>query len=139
MAETSSGLHLGWYRMSRFHSLVYLLPELWRTLFTQPITVRYPFGPLELPPYFRGRVTIEPALCTGCGLCVRDCPAFALELERESRYKFKIIYYPDRCAYCGQCETSCQFGAVTLINQFIHATPDCDSLVQVIVERDDDA
>lgn len=139
MAEISFGLHLGWYRMSRFHSLVYLLPELWRTLFTQPITVRYPFGPLELPPYFRGRVTIEPALCTGCGLCVRDCPAFALELERESRNKFKIIHYPDRCAYCGQCETSCQFGAVTLINQFIHATPDCDSLVQVIVERDDDA
>ena len=139
MAETSFDLHLGWYRMSRFHSLVYLLPELWRTLFTQPITVRYPFGPLELPPYFRGRVTIEPALCTGCGLCVRDCPAFALELERESRNKFKIIHYPDRCAYCGQCETSCQFGAVTLINQFIRATSDCDSLVQVIVERDDDA
>ena len=64
--------------MSRLHSLVYLLPELWRTLFTRPITVRYPFGPLELPPYFRGKVTIESALCTGCGACVRDCPAFAL-------------------------------------------------------------
>ena len=125
--------------MSRLHSLVYLLPELWRTLFTQPITVGYPFGPLELPSYFQGKVTIEPALCTGCGLCVRDCPAFALELEQESRNKFKIIHYPDRCAYCGQCETSCQFGAVTLVNEFIRVTPDHDTLMQVIVERDDDA
>ena len=125
--------------MSRLHSLVYLLPELWRTLLTQPITVGYPFEPLELPTYFRGRVTIEQALCTGCGLCVRDCPAFALELERESRNKFKLIHYPDRCAYCGQCETSCRFGAVTLINEFIRVTPDRDTLMHVIVDRDDDA
>jgi len=125
--------------MSRLHSLVYLLPELGRTLFTQPITVRYPFGPLELPPYFRGQVTIEPASCTGCGACVRDCPAFALEMDRESRNKFKIVYHSDRCAYCGQCKTSCRFGAITLTNKFVHATPDRDTLVQVIVERDDDA
>ncbi len=125
--------------MSRLHSLVYLLPELWRTLFTQPITVGYPFEPLELPPYFQGKVIIEPALCTGCGLCVRDCPAFALELEQESRNKFKLIHYPDRCAYCGQCETSCRFGAVTLINEFIRVTPDRDTLMHVIVDRDDDA
>ncbi len=30
--------------MSRLHSLIYLLPELWRTLFTRPITVRFPCG-----------------------------------------------------------------------------------------------
>jgi formate hydrogenlyase subunit 6/NADH:ubiquinone oxidoreductase subunit I len=62
-----------------------------------------------LPPYFRGKVTIEPALCTGCGACVRDCPAFALELERKSdalnkaegskgREGFRLIHYHDRCA-----------------------------------------
>jgi len=130
--------------MSRLHSLVYLLPELWRTLFTRPITVRYPFGPLELPPYFRGKVTIEPALCTGCGACVRDCPAFALELERESdalspskgREKFRLIHYHDRCAYCGQCEASCRFGAIVLVNEFVQATPRRDALTQVVVERD---
>ena len=119
--------------MSHLHSLVYLLPQLWRTLFTRPITVRYPFGPLELPSYFRGRVVIDIDLCRGCGLCVRDCPAFALELERESdtlsplvlspalskvegkaegsksRDKFRLIHYPDRCAYCGQCQDVCRY------------------------------
>ncbi len=125
--------------MSRLHSLVYLLPELWRTLFTRPITIRYPFGPLELPPYFRGKVTIEPALCTGCGACVRDCPAFALELEHESdalskaegskgREGFRLIHYHDRCAYCGQCQDVCHQGAIRLTSEYVPAAADRDAL-----------
>ena len=35
--------------LSRFRSFTYLLPQLWRALFTRPITVRFPFAPLELP------------------------------------------------------------------------------------------
>ncbi len=132
--------------MSRFHSLIYMLPELWRTLLTKPITVGFPFAPAELPPYFRGKVVIDPTLCRGCGLCVRDCPAFALELERESgdlssskgREKFRLIHYHDRCAYCGQCEVSCRFGAITLTNEFVHAAHRREELVQVMVERDDE-
>ena len=126
-------------KTSRLRSLVYLLPELGRTLLTRRATVRYPFAPLELPPCFRGRVTIEPTLCTGCGLCVRDCPAFALELERENHDKFRLIHYRDRCAYCGQCEASCRFGAVTLISEFVGATSRRDALTQILVERDTQA
>lgn len=122
--------------MPHVRSLIYLLPELWHTLFTQRTTVRYPFAPLELPPCFRGKVTIEPTLCTGCGLCVRDCPAFALELERENRDKFRLTHYRDRCAYCGQCEASCRFEAITLVNEFVGATYRRAALTQVLVERD---
>jgi len=124
--------------MSRFLSPIYLLPELWRTLFTQPITVRFPFAPPELPARFRGKVIIDPALCRGCGLCVRDCPAFALELERESREKFRLILYYDRCAYCGQCEMSCKFGAITLNNESVHAASQRGELLEVMVEHDDE-
>ena len=130
--------------MSRLHSLVYLLPQLWRTLFTRPITVRYPFAPLELPSYFRGRVVIDIDLCRGCGLCVRDCPAFALELERESdtlsplvlskaegsksRNKFRLIHYHDRCAYCGQCRDVCRYEAIWLTSEYVPAAADRDAL-----------
>ncbi len=138
--------------MSRLHSLVYLLPQLWRTLFTRPITVRYPFGPLELPSYFRGRVVIDIDLCRGCGLCVRDCPAFALELERESNAlsplvlshalskvegkaerskghdKFRLIHYPDRCAYCGQCQDVCRYEAIWLTSEYVPAAADRNTL-----------
>ena len=120
--------------MPRLHSLIYLLPELWRTLFRRPITVRFPFAPVELPPYFRGKVTITPALCRGCGLCVRDCPASALKLERESPEKFRLIHYHDRCAYCGQCEASCNYGAIVLTNEFTSATADRRALREEFAE-----
>jgi len=116
-------------------SLAHLLPELVRTLFGGRVTVRFPFAPLELPAYFRGKVVIRPELCVGCGLCVRDCPAFALELVRESREQFRLIHYHDRCAYCGQCEDSCRQGAIVLVNEFVPATSRRDTLAQVAVER----
>jgi formate hydrogenlyase subunit 6/NADH:ubiquinone oxidoreductase subunit I len=141
--------------MSRLHSLVYLLPELWRTLFTRPITVRYPFGPLELPPYFRGKVTIEPTLCTGCGACVRDCPAFALELERESdalskaevlalskaegskgREEFRLVHYHDRCAYCGQCQDVCRQEAIRLTSEYVPAAANREALREVFYKNE---
>ena len=125
--------------ISRLHSLVYLLPQLWRTLRTKPTTVRYPFSPLELPSYFRGRPDIDESLCRGCGLCVRDCPAKALELERSSRDEFRLVLHLDRCAYCGQCEASCEFGALYITNEFAHAEPQRDRLARVLVERDRDA
>ncbi len=116
-------------------SVAYLLPQIWRTLVRGPRTVRYPFAPADLPSGYRGRVRIRPEACLGCGLCVRDCPAFALELEREDRHTFRLIYHPDRCAYCGQCEVSCVAGAIYLDNGFVPGTPHRDVLTQVLVER----
>ncbi len=121
--------------MSRFRPFAYLLPQVWRTLLRRADTVDYPFGPLELPECFRGRVVVDADKCRGCGLCVRDCPAFGLELERESKNKFRLIYYPDRCAYCSQCETSCHHGALHLIDEFVPATTDRSTLVEVLVDK----
>ena len=124
--------------MARLVSLAYLLPNLWQTLSTRPITVRYPFGPLKLPHYFRGRVVIDADLCQGCGSCARECPALALELERGKRGSFRLTYYADRCGYCGQCETSCRFGAISLTNEFVSAASQRQTLATVMVKRDSD-
>jgi formate hydrogenlyase subunit 6/NADH:ubiquinone oxidoreductase subunit I len=99
-----------------------LLPDVVRTLISPRITVDYPFAPMELPSTFRGKVNVDPELCRGCGLCVRDCPANALELERESREKYRLIYYVGRCAFCGQCQITCPFGAVSLTNDLAPAS-----------------
>jgi len=121
--------------VSRWRSLIHLLPQLWRALTSRPITVRYPFAPLKLPREFRGRVKIEPALCRGCGACARDCPASGLVLQREGRDRFRLVHYPDRCAYCGQCEESCRFGAIKLINEFVRGASRREMLEEVLVER----
>ncbi len=124
--------------MSRLKSLIYLLPHLWETLFKKVITVDFPFGPLEIPLHFRGRVRIEPDQCRGCGACVRDCPAFGLDLERESRDEFRLTHYPNRCIRCGQCEDSCNFGAIRLTNEFVEPTIGEKPSQEILVDRKPD-
>jgi len=121
--------------MARFRSIVYLLPELLKTLVTKPSTVRYPFGALHLPEYYRGKVIIDPERCTGCGLCVRDCPGAGLELVKSDRDHYQLIHYPARCAYCGQCEESCRSGAIHLTNGYPPATQACEELVEWLVDK----
>jgi formate hydrogenlyase subunit 6/NADH:ubiquinone oxidoreductase subunit I len=122
--------------MSRLASVFSLFPQLWRTIFSRPITVRYPFGKMELPPYYRGRLVIDETKCVGCGLCVRDCPGFGLVLERTPDKDFSLVHYPDRCAYCGQCEDNCRTGAIRLTNEFVPATTCREALVEVLVESE---
>lgn len=119
--------------MVRFRST--LLPEVLRTLLRRPETVRYPFGPAELQEGYRGRVMVHAERCKGCSLCVRDCPAFALELERNGKERYRLIYHPDRCAYCGQCEESCRFDCIYLTNEFVPGTADRETLLEVLVDH----
>lgn len=80
----------------------------------------------------------DPSLCSGCGLCVRDCPAQALELIKESRTKFQLVHYPARCAYCGQCEDNCRRGAISHTHALVESTSDPNQVV-VLKEEDDEA
>jgi len=52
----------------------------------------------------RGRVTIFPNWCKGCGLCVEFCPTKVLEQTENGRV---IVARPERCTACGWCELHC--------------------------------
>ena len=118
--------------MRKRHSLFNAILD---AVINSPDTVAYPFGTLELPEGYRGAIVIDPDLCTGCGLCVRDCPTGALKLEKKSRNEFKLIHYPARCAYCGQCEDSCRQDAIGHSNALVGATPNPRELVVVLKEK----
>ena len=48
--------------------------------------------------------------CTGCGDCVDNCPAGAVEIaDRQVTFVAS-----DACTYCGICEDVCPEGAVSL-------------------------
>ena len=119
--------------------LTVLLSQMVGTLLRHRVTLDFPFGPPEIAQGYRGRIAIDPDRCRGCSLCVRDCPAFALEIQREDKNVFQLIYYPERCAFCGQCEASCTFGAITQTNEFVRGTGDPGSLHEVLVNRGPEA
>jgi hydrogenase-4 component H len=121
-------------------SLAYLLPQMIEAARRGPRTVAYPFGPAVIPAGCRGVVRMHRDLCRGCGLCVRDCPAYALELELgPTRGQYRLLYYPHRCAYCGQCELSCTFGALYHDNSFVGGVETLDDLLTVLKSTCDEA
>jgi NAD-dependent dihydropyrimidine dehydrogenase PreA subunit len=51
------------------------------------------------------KLTIDLALCDGCGKCVDACPTDVLRVD-ESRMKV-VIAYPDDCQSCKLCQDDC--------------------------------
>ena len=112
-----------------------LLNAVIEAMINPPETVDYPFAVLELPEGYRGAIVFDPEKCIGCGLCVRDCPAEALKINKKSREEYTVFHYPARCAYCGQCEDSCRHGAISHSNKLVGSTTNKDDWVIVLKEE----
>ena len=62
-------------------------------------------------------IVIHPDRCTGCTLCVADCPYDALEMvprDDDAKYRQLAVLRDDRCVSCGVCIGSCPTEALTL-------------------------
>ncbi len=63
-----------------------------------------------------GRVEVDAEKCTGCGLCVKACPADALFLENKlSRLRPSGI---NECMGCGDCTAICPEEAIVLVKGY---------------------
>ena len=75
-------------------------------------------------PWLLHRKKLDPIVvhedrCTGCTLCVVDCPYKALEMvprEDDTKYRQVAVVDEDMCVACGVCIGSCPTEALTLGN-----------------------
>jgi formate hydrogenlyase subunit 6/NADH:ubiquinone oxidoreductase subunit I len=95
-----------------------MMGDVLRSLFRKPVTQPYPFERIEAPERFRGKLEWDLTNCTGCQLCIKDCPANAIQLliVDKATKRFVMRYQADHCTYCGQCVVSCRFNCLKLSN-----------------------
>jgi formate hydrogenlyase subunit 6/NADH:ubiquinone oxidoreductase subunit I len=96
-----------------------MLKDILDSFFKNPATQMYPFEKIVPPGRYRGALIYNPAICTGCSLCVKDCPSNAIELtilDRAAK-RFVLKYHMDRCIYCGQCVVNCKPKCMGMSNE----------------------
>ncbi len=55
--------------------------------------------------------------CTGCELCMEDCPYVAIQIRPRTDgrpYPLEAVVTPGRCASCGICVGACDYSAIEL-------------------------
>jgi len=75
--------------------------------------------PVPTPPHFRGKIVYDRDGCIGCNLCIRVCPAHAIEFIPETK---RIRIYVTQCIFCSQCNDICPKGVLTMSPDFLLAT-----------------
>lgn len=100
------------------------LKVLARNLLQGPATDPFPFEESETPERFRGRVTMDPKLCVGCGICSHVCPGDAIRIEEQADHEgYYFAIWHNSCALCGSCKHYCPTGAITMSQNWHNAHP----------------
>jgi NAD(P)H-quinone oxidoreductase subunit I len=88
-----------------------MIGDIIASLFKKPATVQYPYEKMQAPERYRGKLVWNPEKCTGCQLCIKDCPSDAIELITidKANKRFVLRYDVDKCTYCAQCIENCRF------------------------------
>ena len=96
-----------------------MLQDILRSLFHKPITESYPAQHQSTPEQLRGKLHWNPDNCTGCCLCVKDCPSNAIDLITidKANKRFVMRYDAGRCTYCAQCVQNCRFNCLEMSSE----------------------
>ncbi|MFB3880866.1 MAG: 4Fe-4S binding protein [Armatimonadota bacterium] len=92
------------------------------------VTLPYPFAPHPPAAGFRGRLSVDPEKCIGCGGCANVCTPRAIVVTDPEQERRVIEFFLERCTYCARCAEVCREKAITLTEQFETATNDVNDL-----------
>lgn len=101
-------------------------------LYPDPISSR---TPEELPPRTRGILNNDVNKCTGCGDCLKVCPARCIEIKTEDGPDMNKIWIStfdidlSKCVFCGLCTRVCAPRSLTHTRQFEGAVFQKEDLV----------
>jgi ech hydrogenase subunit F len=109
-----------------------LIGEALKNLFGRPFTQKYPEVKPLIPEGYRGLVEHDAKKCIYCGLCARNCPSAAIEVDaKKGVWKFDL----GRCLHCAQCEETCRLvvrkNAIKMNLDFEHADRKKDRFMTV--------
>ncbi len=85
-------------------SLIPMVGNAIKNLFSRPATRLYPFEKREPFKGTRGSISIEEDKCIHCGICAKRCPADAITVVREKK-TWSINHLS--CVICSNCVLVC--------------------------------
>ena len=77
--------------------------------------------PIATPDKFRGKIVYDRDTCIGCRMCIRVCPANAIEFLPETK---RIRIWVTQCIFCSQCNDICPKDCLSMSPDFLLATED---------------
>lgn len=99
-------------------------PTMLKNLFKEPVTTKYPAEPIHYPEGSRGHIEIDIDKCISCCLCMMNCPAGAIKVDRKvGSWEINRM----DCVQCGYCTIKCPKKCLTLVQGYTE--PDKDKKV----------
>ena len=144
------GLPIGDLTMTKKSRISPIFKRAASHIFTKPATTKYPFVKPKLPDDARGKTVYEIKSCniidigtgkngltldvqsivgSNCRVCVRDCPAKAIEIVEIEGGRKRPQINLNKCIFCHQCVESCPRGAITSSDLYELATTDKFALI----------
>ena len=77
--------------------------------------------PIPAPTKLRGKMTYNRETCIGCKLCIKVCPAHAIDFLPADK---KVRFFIGQCIQCGQCCEICPKQCLALSEEFLNASHD---------------
>lgn len=83
-------------------------------------------------------IQIDPAKCVPCNICDFVCPGDIIYKDLTQKI-MPEVKYPDECWYCGNCEQSCPYQAITIVfpEEMTNSQTAVETLLGVVVAEEE--